>query len=62
MKTSQEPDWLTSFYATLLTGSSVFVPHYRLADQFLCHTIDWLISFYATVKLAHQFLCHNVNR
>ena len=20
-----------------------------LADQFLCHTVDWLISFYATL-------------
>ena len=49
-ETSQKPEWLISFYATLLTGSSVFMPHYQLADQFLCHTVDWLVSFYAELS------------
>ena len=50
-------------------GWSVFMPHCWLVHQFLCRTINWLISFYATLltgssvfmpnyRLADQFLCH----
>ena len=54
------------------TGWPVFMPHCWLVHQFLCHTVDWFISFYATLLtgssvfmphcwLVHQFLCHTVD-